>query len=144
MERLRHRADFLAASSGLRASTTGFVLQARSRDDQGPARLGFTVSRKVGNAVVRNRVRRRLKEAVKRAAMDVRPGHDYVLVARTAALTRGFDQLAEDFSGALRRLRPGQARPNRFAGERGTTGRGGKGRGAITPQPKPGGNESTQ
>jgi ribonuclease P protein component len=143
MERLRHRADFLAASSGLRASTTGFVLQARSRDDEQPARLGFTVSRKVGNAVVRNRVRRRLKEAVKRAAMDVKPGHDYVLVARTAALTRGFDQLAEDFAGALRRLKPGQGRPSRVAGGH-LTGRGRKDRRAITPQPKTGGNESTQ
>jgi ribonuclease P protein component len=140
MERLRHRADFLAASSGLRASTTGFVLQARGREDEGPARLGFTVSRKVGNAVVRNRVRRRLRDAVKRAAMDVKPGHDYVLVARTAALTRGFEELVADFSGALGRLKPG--RPNRFAGERGTTGSGGKSRRAITPQP--GGSESKQ
>ena len=140
MERLRHRADFLAASSGLRASTAGFVLQARGRDDENPARLGFTVSRKVGNAVVRNRVRRRLKEAVKRAAVDVKAGHDYVLVARTAALTRRFKDLVADFAGALGRLKPG--RPTRCAGERRTTGRGGKGRRAVTPQP--GGNESKQ
>jgi ribonuclease P protein component len=141
MERLRHRADFLAASSGLRASTPGFVLQARSRDDEAPARLGFTVSRRVGNAVVRNRVRRRLKDAVKRAAMDVKPGHDYVLVARTAVLTREFDQLVADFAGALSRLKPDRGRSNRNAGERETRGRGGKARRAATPLA---GNESTQ
>jgi ribonuclease P protein component len=141
MERLRHRADFLAASSGLRASTPGFVLQARSRDDEAPARLGFTISRRVGNAVVRNRVRRRLKDAVKRAAMDVKPGHDYVLVARTAALTREFDQLVADFAGALGRLKPDRGRSNRNAGERETRGRGDKARRAATPLA---GNESTQ
>ena len=141
MERLRHRADFLAASSGLRASTPGFVLQARSRDDEAPARLGFTVSRRVGNAVVRNRVRRRLKDAVKRAAMDVKAGHDYVLVARTAALTREFDQLVADFAGALSRLKPDRGRSSRNAGERETRGRGDKARRAATPLA---GNESTQ
>ncbi len=142
MERLRQRADFLAASSGLRASTAAFVLQARRRDDEEPARLGFTVSRKVGNAVMRNRVRRRLKDAVKRAAMDVKPGHDYVLVARTAALTRGFDELVADFAGALRRLAPGRGRANRGVGGQATKDGGRKGRRAITPQP--GGSESTQ
>ena len=141
MERLRHRADFLAASSGLRASAPGFVLQARSRDDEAPARLGFTVSRRVGNAVVRNRVRRRLKDAVKRAAMDVKAGHDYVLVARPAALTREFDQLVADFAGALGRLNPDRGRSKRNAGERETRGRGDKGRRAATPLA---GNESTQ
>jgi ribonuclease P protein component len=127
MERLRHRADFMAASSGLRTSTPAFLLQARNRDDEGPARLGLTVSRKVGNAVVRNRVRRRIREAVKRAAADVKPGHDYVLVARTAALTRAFDELVKDFSGALGRLTL-----HRTNGQRNGTRRGRRG---GTPQP---------
>lgn len=118
MERLRHRADFLAASSGDRASATAFVLLARRRDDDGPARVGFTVSRKVGTAVERNRVRRRLKEMVMLAATErVRPGHDYVLVARRAALMRPFDQLIGDFSGAMVRLAPG--RPARKPSSRG-------------------------
>jgi ribonuclease P protein component len=114
MERLRQRADFLAAATGPRAPTEAFVLQTRRRDDQGPARFGFTVSRKVGTAVERNRARRRLKEMVKLATMErVKPGNDYVLVARRAALTRPFAQLVEDLDGALRRLSAANRRGKR-------------------------------
>src|SRR5262245_1082510 len=102
MERLRRRADFLAAATGARASAAGFVLQARMRGDIGPARVGFTVSRKVGNAVVRNRVRRRLREVVRLApGVQMQPGTDYVLIGRSAALEAAFDRLAGDFAGAL-------------------------------------------
>ena len=65
MERLTQRADFLAAASGIKTTAAAFVLQARKRVDEGPARFGFTVSKKVGNAVERNRVRRRLREIVR-------------------------------------------------------------------------------
>ena len=65
MQRLRQRADFLAAASGAKAPATAFVLQARNRRDSAPARVGFTVSKKVGGAVERNRVRRRLREVVR-------------------------------------------------------------------------------
>ena len=65
MERLRQRADFLAAATGVKIPAAAFVLQAKRRGDQGPARFGFTVSKKVGNAVERNRVRRRLREIVR-------------------------------------------------------------------------------
>jgi ribonuclease P protein component len=123
MERLWQRADFLAAASGPRAPATAFVLQARRRDDEGPARFGFTASRKVGTAVERNRARRRLKEMVRLAAMErVSPGYDYVLVARRAALTRPFDRLVEDFSGALRRLGSGQGRGGPPSGPGGAAG----------------------
>ena len=102
MERLRRRADFLAAAGGARASAAGFVLQARARGDTGPARVGFTVSRKVGNAVVRNRVRRRLREVVRLAPSErMQRGTDYVLIGRTAALDTAFDRLSADFAGAL-------------------------------------------
>jgi ribonuclease P protein component len=105
MERLRQRADSLAAAAGPRVPAAAFVLQARRRDDDGPARFGFTVSRKVGTAVERNRARRRLKEMVRLTTMErVKPGHDYVLVARRAALTRPFAQMVEDLDGALRRV----------------------------------------
>ncbi len=104
MERLRQRADFVAAAKGPRAATPAFVIQVRRRDDDGPVRLGFTVSRKVGTAVERNRARRRLKEMVRHAGMKaMAPGCDYVVVARRAALTHDFDRLIADFGGALRR-----------------------------------------
>jgi ribonuclease P protein component len=106
MQRLRHRADFLAAAAAVKVATRAFILQMRDRHDDGPARVGFTVSKKVGNAVERNRVRRRLREVVRQAAGDVtRPGHDYVLVGRHAGLTAPFGGLLEDFKSALQRLR---------------------------------------
>lgn len=105
MERLRQRADFLAAASGIKAPAAAFVLQARNRRDQRPARFGFTVSKQVGNAVERNRVRRRLREIVRlSAASRARTGHDYVLVGRRAALNLPFARMAEDLEGALRRV----------------------------------------
>ncbi len=105
MERLRQRADFLAAAAGLKTTATAFVLQARLRVDHGPARLGFTVSKKVGNAVERNRVRRRLREIVRLSgAGRMRSGHDYVLIGRRAALKLPFARIAEEFEGALRRV----------------------------------------
>jgi len=109
MERLRRRADFLAAASGIKVPVAAFVLQTRKRRDEGPARLGFTVSKKVGNAVERNRVRRRLREIVRRsAASRLRAGHDYVLIGRRAALNLSFDRMTQDFEGALRRVHAGR------------------------------------
>ena len=106
MERLRQRADFVAAATGVKVPTAAFVLQARKRDDGGPVRVGFTVSKKVGTAVERNRVRRRLKEIVRlSAATGLACGHDYVLVGRRAALRATFEQISEDFTRALQRLR---------------------------------------
>jgi ribonuclease P protein component len=105
MEKLRRRRDFLAAAAGAKAPTTGFVLQERRRGDEGPARVGFTVSKKVGGAVERNRVRRRLREVVRlSAARNLRIGSDYVLVGRSIALEMPFSCLVEDFAGALARL----------------------------------------
>ena len=106
MERLRQRADFLAAATGTKVPAAAFVLQARKRADDGPVRLGFTVSKKVGNAVERNRVRRRLREIVRLSgAQRMQSGHDYVLVGRRAALKVPFARIVEDFEGALRRMR---------------------------------------
>ena len=106
MERLRHRSEFLAAASGAKVATPAFVLQARRRDDGGPVRVGFTVSKKVGNSPERNRVRRRLREVVRlAAAVALRDGQDYVLIGRRPALSLPFERLSEDFERALRRLR---------------------------------------
>ena len=102
LERLRQRADFLAAATGSRAPASGFVLQALQRREDGPVRVGFTVSKKVGNSVERNRVRRRLREVVRLSqSAPLQPGHDYVLIGRRAALRMPFERLVEDFSRAL-------------------------------------------
>ena len=125
MERLRQRADFLAAATGAKAPASGFVLQARKRHEDGPkegttegpkespVRVGFTCSKKVGNAVERNRVRRRLKEVVRLSqAARMKPGHDYVLIGRRKALELPFDRMIEDFDRALRRIHTvGRAAP---------------------------------
>jgi ribonuclease P protein component len=114
MERLRQRADFLAAATGTKAPAAGFVLQVRARGEDGPARVGFTCSKKVGNAIERNRVRRRLREIVRASgAARMRPGHDYVVVGRRAALTLPFRRMTEDFDGALRRIHEGGERQTR-------------------------------
>ena len=69
-------------------------------------RIGFTVSRQVGNAVERNRVRRRLREVVRLSqGGGMHDGHDYVLIGRRPALSLPFEQLSDDFERALRRLR---------------------------------------
>jgi ribonuclease P protein component len=105
MERLRQRADFLAAAAGARVAVPAFVVQVRDRHEAGPVRVGFTVSKKVGNAVERNRVRRRLRELVKRNGPPfMRPHCDYVLVGRRAALGRSFDTMLDDLKSALKRL----------------------------------------
>jgi ribonuclease P protein component len=105
MERLKRRVDFRATASAMRAPGAAFLLQARCRAEGGAARVGFTVSRQVGNAVERNRVRRRLRELVRlSAAQTLQTGHDYVLVGRRAALSRPFDQMMRDFANAVRRI----------------------------------------
>jgi ribonuclease P protein component len=104
MERLKRRTEFLAAATGIKVPAAAFVLQTRARADLGPPRFGFTVSKKVGNAVERNRVRRRLREIVRlNAIVAAQGGHDYVLIGRKAALTLPFSRLAFEFAGALKR-----------------------------------------
>jgi ribonuclease P protein component len=105
MQRLRHRTDFRAAAKGLRASVGGFVVQARRRAEDGPVRIGFTVSRQVGNAVERNRVRRRLREMVRLSqGGGMQGGHDYVLIGRRAALAVPFGQMKQELDAALSRI----------------------------------------
>jgi ribonuclease P protein component len=109
MERLKQRADFLAAASGSKAPVRPFVVQARARPDRGPIRVGFTVSKRVGNAVERNRVRRRLRELVRlNGEPHMRHGYDYVLIGRRDALAMPFDQMKDEFARALHRLHAGR------------------------------------
>jgi ribonuclease P protein component len=110
MDRLKRRADFRAAAAGIRATGNAFVLQARRRADEDGIRVGFTVSRQVGNAAERNRVRRRLREVVRLAnAESLRPGHDYVVVGRRAALQLPFGDMIHEFTKALVRVHAREA-----------------------------------
>ena len=125
---LKRRSEFLRIRGGRRWSTPAFVIEMRARGgsdepmrgDQaqdrgtgdrpvdgraGPPRFGFTATKKLGNAVMRNRIRRRLKEMVRLAApVHACDGHDYVLVARPTAATRPFAALERDLIAALAAL----------------------------------------
>jgi len=104
-ERLKRRAEFLTvAGKGRKAPMPGLVLQALRRDDDAPARVGFTVTKKVGNAVVRNRTRRLMKEAARLTLKD-HPvaGFDLVLIGRNTTRTRPFTELRADLLRALKR-----------------------------------------
>jgi len=112
MDRLRQRADFLAVANGARANSAAFVVQSLNRDDDGPVRVGFTVTRKNGTATERNRIRRRLRELVKQLDVMAMPPHrDYVLVGRRAALTRDFATMLDDLRSALHRIERQPSRP---------------------------------
>lgn len=108
VDKLRKRRDFLAAAKAERAGVASFLLQGRHRQDEDDVRLGFTVTKKVGNAVVRNRIRRRMREAARAVVPGAgRPGYDYVMVARPHALRAPFPDLVHDLERALARLHGG-------------------------------------
>ncbi len=105
---LVHRADFLAAARARRQSRPGLTLQARPREpgEAAAIRVGFTCSKKLGNAVTRNRAKRRLREVARREVpQGGRPGWDYVLVGRPGlTVARPFASLCEDLASALRAI----------------------------------------
>jgi ribonuclease P protein component len=104
---LTKRADFLAANAGKRASTPGFILLVRDREDSDPAmRVGFTVTKKIGGAVVRNRMKRRFR-ALAREVVPSKgvPGSDHVMIGRAKGIERDFGQLRSELESALDRLR---------------------------------------
>ncbi|WP_114860111.1 ribonuclease P protein component [Azospirillum brasilense] len=111
--RLKRRPEFLAVAGTRRKHVApGLILQVRRHDErqrpapgEPPIRLGLTASRKVGNAVVRNRARRRLREAARQIlTAHAAPGHDFVLVARAATAERPWTELVGDLIAALKRL----------------------------------------
>jgi len=116
MERLKARRDFLSTARGRKWAAPGLVLQARRRaksDDRdlSPARIGFTVTKKVGKAHTRNRVKRRLRAiATEILPLGAKRGYDYVLIGRIGSLTRSFPDLKADLEKALDKVHSGSTK----------------------------------
>ena len=106
LERMKKRADFLAAAKGLACARGAVLVQALDRKDgQARVRLGFTATRRIGGAVERNRAKRRLREAARLTAPGLaRAGCDYVLIARSGVVSRPWPALLDDVKSALIRL----------------------------------------
>ena len=106
LERLKQRKDFLRLAHAKRVHSTSFVLQARDRGDAQVLRVGFTCSKKVGNAVARNRAKRRLREIARLILPRFgQAGHDYVLIGRAnVTATTKFTALQDELLAALRKL----------------------------------------
>lgn len=117
---MRRRADFLAANHGLRVARPGFVLLVRANGGQGK-RFGITVTKRIGNAVVRNRMKRRFRELIRaRLPSEGLPDHDHVLIGREGGVERDFALMDQELSAALDRAAQGKGDPPR----RGRKGRG--------------------
>ncbi|WP_371136518.1 ribonuclease P protein component [Novosphingobium sp.] len=110
---LSRRADFLAANRGLRVARPGFVLLARP-NDAGAMRFGITVTKKIGNAVVRNRMKRRLRALIRDVLpTEGLPGHDHVVIGRDGGVERDFALLRTELQAALARAAAGKSDPPR-------------------------------
>lgn len=110
---LTKRSDFLAANRGLRIARPGFVLLARPNEGAG-LRFGITVTKKIGNAVVRNRMKRRFRALVRELLPDQGlPDHDHVLIGREGGVERDFAKLREELVVALGRAKDGKGDPPR-------------------------------
>jgi len=104
-QKLRKRPEFLrVASRGRKVATSGLVLQVLKTEDEAPARVGYTVTKKIGNAVVRNRTRRRLRAALAHVAQDhALSAVDLVLIGRDSTRGRPFGKLIADLEHALKK-----------------------------------------
>ena len=106
LDRITQRKDFLRLAKAQRVHSPSFVLQSRNRKDNSPMRVGFTCSKKVGNAVARNRAKRRLRE-IARLILPIsgQPGHDYVLIGRAnVTATTDFAAMQAELTQSLQKL----------------------------------------
>ena len=116
IETLKRRSEFQRVRGGARCARRSLVLEARAREgaDPGPARFGFTITRKIGTAGARNRVRGRPKAALATAAPEAGvAGCDYVVVARDGIVGLAFPELAGELGAALAHVKQGLAHPRR-------------------------------
>ena len=105
---IRKRSDFLAANRGMRNAKPGFVLLTRPNDGQGK-RYGITVTKKIGNAVVRNRMKRRFRELLWAALPEAGlADHDHILIGREGGVERDFAKMREELAAALARASKGE------------------------------------
>lgn len=117
IETLKRRSEFQRVRGGARCARSALVIEARARDvSDGPARFGFTITRKLGGAVERNRIRRRLKAAIAGLGdVAVRTGCDYVIVARQGIAGLAFPELAGELNAALAHVNRGLVNPRQHA-----------------------------
>ena len=116
---MRKRADFLAANRGLRNAKRGFVLLTRP-NECGTTRYGITVTKRIGNAVVRNRMKRRFRALLREVLPDLGlAGHDHVLIGREGGVERDFATLRAELVAALGRAGQGKGDPRRSHRRRG-------------------------
>ena len=105
IDRLKKRPDFLACAQALHCARGAVLVQARPRDETPQIRVGFTATKRIGNAVARNRAKRRLREAARLLLPELGlPGRDYVFIARGGVTTRPWPRLLDDVKSALIRL----------------------------------------
>ena len=125
LRRLQKRAEFLFVAQGMAAARGAVLIQGRPREGFADVGVGFTATKKIGNAVTRNRAKRRLREAARMMLpLHGQAGHDYVLIARSGTTVRPWDRLVDDVKSALISLRTGgdPARPPRPPRQTGSKG----------------------
>jgi ribonuclease P protein component len=114
IRRLKTRAAFVAAAKGPSCARGAVVIQRLAKPERAGLEVGFTATRKIGNAVIRNRCKRRLREAARQLLpLHGEPGHDYVFVARAGLPDRPWARLLDDVTAALISLAAGRADPPR-------------------------------
>jgi len=105
LESLKKRPDFIRVSRGKKWVAHTLILQTFKRDEHSSPRIGYTVTKKLGNAVTRNKIKRRLREAVRQIlSQNCRSGHDYVIIGRQSAIRADFPHILGDLKLAVKKV----------------------------------------